>query len=202
MTTLTCLKTSEFGATISASNSGRDIRKDSKEVLSTVSPYFSQENVVPHKRLNSRKKSFETPKTSNEKFLARREHEYNIIRSHKNTHSCYKQLAVFVKYQDGEKYLAALVDFHRKGKKLFGGSLKPVFWFDVSLTGKRTFNGAINVGDTLPESVMRDMLGIHDKTVHIYAQSLDSISAPRKPAQQLRYEHIPAPRYRACGNVR
>lgn len=177
-------------ATLICSNAGRIIRNESKGLLATVEkPSFSQENIQAHKRLNARKRSFDTQKTSNEKFLARREREYNIIRSHKSR-NCYKQLAIFVKYEDGSKYLCGLVDFHRKGKKLFGGSLKPVLWFDVSMSGKISLNRMIDVGDTLPESVMRDMLGIHDKDVRVYAQSLDSIKAPRNPARQLQYEHI------------
>ena len=188
--------------TVAIANNGKSIRDDSRQLMDSVDGFnVSQNPVSANKRLHIEKRSVERSKTDSERFFERREREYNIIRSHVNKHVCRKQLAVFVKYQDGTKYLAALVDFHKRGKKLYGGSLSPVLWFDVSIGYKRTLRGMIDVSDTLPESVMRKMLGIYEKDVHVYAQSLESVNAPRKPGSNLRYEKIRAPRYRATGNV-
>lgn len=186
--------------TIALENLGKCIREDSRLATDTVSAFSATQNTVSaNKRLHVKKRSSIEPISACKDFYVRRAREYDLISHHVNKHNCKKQLAVFVKFPDGNKYLVAFVDFFRRGKKLYGGSISPVFWYDVSTSYKRTLRGSIDVSDTLPESVMRKMLGIYEKDVHVYAQSLDSIKPSRMPTT--RYEKIRQPRYRATGEV-
>ena len=130
--------------------------------------------------------------TAEEKWNYRREREFNLIRSHK-TRNCYKQLAVFAKWEDGTKMLVALVDYHKKGKKLFGGTISPVFWWNVSTNYHVSFGGLVDF--RLTEENLCSALGLEVGEAHVYAQSLDEVRKPRDTRERLRYERFPQKRY-------
>lgn len=174
------------GITYSGESAGKTMREDSRDFLEKLPENPTVKN--PYGITMYHPSKLDTPLTQEEEWHFQREWEYQIIRKHMG-YSSYvdKQLAVFMKFPDGSKYLGALVDL-----RATRNPYEPLcIWREVrpngSLVSKRIdirTNGKLS----LPERVMRKMLGIGDTNVRVYAQLLKEIKRPAH--NTTRYERI------------
>ena len=185
----------DSSCTIVMDNGGKSIRTEIAPFVDEIRAMSRSycKHVLSHEFRNIPRRQM----SREEEWQYRRMREYNIIRSHVRPSCCHKQVAIFVKNEDGSKILVALVDYFKRAKKLYGGTLSPVLWWDVSPNYKLSLRGLVDF--SLSEENLHEALGFKKgDRVHIYAQSLSEIHMPRDARgrlEQARYERMPRKRY-------